>query len=150
MNGRRLVWPLVLLLGLALVGQTVRWRDRMTASRILNTVERRTLTARRTSELRKNIQQLREAGRLDPLEVGIPLARGSQHYLLRQPQAAIDAYEEALKLEPRPEIYLNLGRALELAGRTDEARRAFDLALRLHPPLWPEVPVEYRVRPGTR
>lgn len=149
MNGRALVWPLVLVLGLALAGQTVRCRERMDASRILKAVERRTLTARRTSELRENIRQLHKAGRLDPLEIGIPIARGSQHYLLRQSQAAIDAYEEALRLEPRPEIYLNLGRALELAGRKEEAGRAFRLALRIDPRLWQEVPQEYHDRAGT-
>jgi tetratricopeptide (TPR) repeat protein len=147
MNGRALVWPLLLVLGLALVGQTIRWRERMTASRILNTVERMTMNARRTYVLYTNIELLRRAERLDPLEVGIPLARGSQHYLLRQPQAAVEAYEEALRLEPRPEIYLNLGRALDLAGRRDEARRAFFLASRMDPRLLPEVPPEYQ--PGT-
>jgi len=147
MNGRVLVWPLVLVLGLALVGQTVRWRERMTASRILNTVERMTMNARRAYVLHTNIELLRRAERLDPLEIGIPIARGSQHYLLRQPQAAVEAYEEALRLEPRPEVYLNLGRALDLAGRRDEAARAFFLASRIDPRLLPEVPPEYR--PGT-
>ena len=144
MNGRVLVWPLVLVLGLALLGQTVRWRERMTASRLLNTVERMTLTARRASVLYTNIELLRRAGQLDPLEIGIPIARGSQHYLLRQPQAAVEAYEEALRLEPRPEIYLNLGRALDLAGRREEASRAFFLASRIDPRLLPEIPPEYQ------
>jgi tetratricopeptide (TPR) repeat protein len=152
-NGRVLVWPLVLVLGLALVGQTVRWWERLTASRLLNTAERLTMPAyhaRRTDVLYANIGRLRRAGRLDPLEVGIPIARGSQRYLLRQPQAAIDAYEEALRLEPRPEIYLNLGRAFNLAGRTEEAGRAFGLALKLDPRLWPDVPAVYRDRPRTK
>ncbi len=147
MNGRVLAGPLVLVLGLALAGQTVRWRNRMTASRILNTVERMTLPAykaQRADLLQTNVELLRRAGRRDPLEVGIPVARGSQHYLLRQSQAAIDAYKEALALEPRPETYLYLGRALELAGRTGEAGRAFRLALRIDPRLWPQVPLEYR------
>jgi tetratricopeptide (TPR) repeat protein len=147
MSGRVLVWPLVLVLGIALLGQTVRWRERMTASRLLSTAERVTLSARRASELRGNIARLRQAGQLDPLEIGIPIARGSQHYLLRQPQAAVEAYEEALRLEPRPEIYLNLGRALDLAGRREEASRAFFLASRIDPRLLPEIPPEYR--PGT-
>lgn len=147
MNGRVIVWPLVLVLGLALVGQTFRWRDRMTASRVLNTVERLTVPAykaQRLDLLRTNIDLLRRAGRRDPLEVGIPVARGSQHYLLRQPQAAIDAYEEALRIEPRPETYLYLGRALYMAGRGEEAGRDFRLALRIDPRLWPQVPLEYR------
>lgn len=152
MSGRVLVWPLVLVLGLALVAQTVRWWERMDASRILNTVERTTLpayNARRTDVLYTYIELLRRAGRLDPLEIGIPIARGSLYYLLRQPQEAVDTYEEALRLEPRPEIYLNLGRALELAGRKEEAGRAFRLALRIDPRLSQHVPPEYRDRPRT-
>lgn len=152
MNGRVLVWPLVLVLGIALVGQTVRWRERRAASRILASVERLTVPAYRagnTDMLRTNIELLRRAAPLDPLEVGIPIARGSQHFLLRQPQAAIDAYEEALRLEPRPEAYLYLGRSLDLAGRTEEASRAFRLALRIDPDLLVQVPLAYRDRPGT-
>jgi tetratricopeptide (TPR) repeat protein len=147
MNGRVIVWPLVLVLAIALVGQTVRWRDRRTASRTLRTVEAVTLAAykaQRPDVLRAHVEILRQAAKRDPLEIGIPIARGSQHYLLRQDQAAIDAYEEALKLEPRPETYLYLGRALDRAGRRDEARECFRLALRIDPRLFPQVPLEYR------
>jgi tetratricopeptide (TPR) repeat protein len=147
MNGRVIVWPLVLVLGIALVGQTVRWRDRRTASRTLRTVEAVTLAAykaQRPDVLRAHIEILRQAAKRDPLEIGIPIARGSQHFLLGQPQAAIDAYEEALKLEPRPETYLYLGRALDRAGRRDEARESFRLALRIDPRLFPQVPLAYR------
>ncbi|HYU33546.1 MAG TPA: tetratricopeptide repeat protein [Thermoanaerobaculia bacterium] len=153
MSGRVLVWPLVLVLGLALVAQTVRCRDRLNASRKLHTVEATTLAAyraQRTDILRANIEVLRQAARRDPLEVGIPVARGSEHLLLGQPQAAIDAYEEALRLEPRPETYLYLGRALDLAGRTDEAARAFRLALRIDPSLLPQTPLAYRDRSRSR
>lgn len=150
MSGRVLVWPLLLVLGLALAGQTVRWRERMAASRMLFTVEKLTLpaySARRADVLHGNVELLRRAGRRDPLDVGIPIARGSQHFLLGQPQAAIAAYEEALELEPRPETYLYLGRALDLADRSDEAARAFRLGLRIDPRLLPEVPLEYRDPP---
>jgi tetratricopeptide (TPR) repeat protein len=152
MNGRVLVWPLVLVLGIALVGQSVRWRDRLIASRILNTVEKLTVPAyraQRTDLLQTNVELLRRAQERDPLEVGIPIARGSQHFLLRQSAAAIGAYEEALRLEPRPETYLYLGRALDSAGRFDEAGRAFRLAVRIDPRLLPQVPLAYRDRPRT-
>jgi hypothetical protein len=43
---------------------------------------------------------------------------------------AIESYRAAAALEPRPEIYLNLGRA-ESAHNPDEARRDFALAVRL-------------------
>lgn len=147
MNGRGLVWPLLLVLAAALVGQSIRWRDRLTASRILNTVERLTVPAyraQRTDLLQTNVDLLRRAQELDPLEVGIPTARGSQHYLLQQAQAAIAAYEEALRLEPRPETYLYLGRAYDLAGRVQEAGSAFRLAVRIDPRLLLQVPPAYR------
>lgn len=147
MNGRLLAWPLLLLLALALAGQTIRWDDRLTANRALRGIEALTAAAVRVGRadvLRANIESLRRMEKRDPLEVGLPLARGSQHLLLRQGQAAISAYEEALKLEPRPEIYLNLGRALALEGRIEEARQSFRTAVRLSPRLAPEVPAEYR------
>lgn len=147
MNGRLLAWPLLLALVLALAGQTIRWDDRLTANRALRGIEALTAAAIRVGRadvLRANIESLRRMEKRDPLEVGLPLARGSQHLLLRQGQAAISAYEEAVKLEPRPEIYLNLGRAFALEGRTEEARRNFRIAMRLSPRLAPQVPVEYR------
>lgn len=147
MNGRLLAWPLLLLLALAFAGQTIRWDDRLTANRALRGIEALTAAAVRVGRgdvLRANIESLRRMEKRDPLEVGLPLARGSQHLLLRQGQAAISAYEDALKLEPRPEIYLNLGRALALEGRTEEARQNFRIAVRLSPRLAPEVPAEYR------
>ncbi|HBL29451.1 MAG TPA: hypothetical protein DD490_21675 [Acidobacteria bacterium] len=153
MKGRLLVGPLLLLLGLALLAQTVRWQNRMTASRVLRSVETVTMAAvraRRADPLPANIDLLRRAAERDPLEVGIPIARGSQHLLLGQSQAAIDAYEEALRLEPRPEVYLNLGRAYDLAGRSEDAAHAFALALRIDPRLLPQVPPAYRATEETR
>lgn len=149
MKGRLLVWPLLLALAVALLGQTARWRARGAAGRILHQVEALTVAAVNAGRapgylLLGNLEALRRAAELDPLEIGIPIARGSQHYLLRNYRAAIDSYEEALALEPRPEIYINLGRAHDRAGDAEEARRNFRLGLRLSPHLWPEVPERYR------
>jgi tetratricopeptide (TPR) repeat protein len=87
-----------------------------------------------------NLEALRQAAALDPLEVGIPIARGSIFYLLGSPQSALDAYRQAEALEPRPEIDLNIGRALLQSGQTEEARAAFRRAVRLAPHLAPVVP----------
>lgn len=147
MNGRILVGPLVLLLGLALLAQTTRWQDRLAANRALRGVELLTVAAiqaKRADVLHANLESLRRAARRDPLEVGIPIARGSQHLLLGQAQAAIEAYEEAVRLEPRPETYLNLGRAFALAGRYEEARRSFRMAVRINPRLASQVPPAHR------
>ena len=147
MKGRVLVWPLVALLALALAGQTVRWRDRLAASRLLREVEALTMAAMSTRQLSepllfRNLEVLRTAAPKDPVEVGIPIARGTQYFLLRRNDAAIRAYEEAVALEPRPEGYLNLGRAQWYAGRRDEARLNFKRAVRLDPRVAGEVPQE--------
>jgi tetratricopeptide (TPR) repeat protein len=139
---------LVAVLALALAGQAVRWRDRMTASRLLSNVEALTLGVASgqvpARALASNLEALRRAAPLDPLQVGIPIARGSQYYLLSRPEPAEQAYTEALRLEPRPEGYLGLGRAQWLAGRREEALRNFGLAIRLDPLLTPELPAEAR------
>ena len=89
--------------------------DRLRASRLLKQVEEITLAAlrdrRATPELyRHNLRLLEAAGELDPLEVSIDIARGSQFQLLGRADAARDAYLEALQLEARPTTYLNLYR----------------------------------------
>jgi tetratricopeptide (TPR) repeat protein len=144
MRGRTLAALLTLLLALALVGQAFRWRDRMAASRLLANVEALTLAVASgqlpPQALASNLETLRRAATLDPIEVGIPIARGSQYYLLGRSEPAEQAYLEALSLEPRPEAYLDLGRAQWLAGRQDEAARNFGLALRLEPNLARELP----------
>jgi O-antigen ligase len=143
--GRILVWPVAFAVLLALAGQTDRWRDRLTASRTLRQVEVLTMAAASSGQaprglLPANLEALRQAAALDPLEVGIPIARGSIFYLLGSPQSALDAYRQAEALEPRPEIDLNIGRALLQSGQTEEARAAFRRAVRLAPHLAPVVP----------
>jgi tetratricopeptide (TPR) repeat protein len=145
MKGRTLATILAVLLALATAGQAARWHDRSTASRLLAEVEALSLGAARTGQvpsamIASNLQALRRAAPLDPVEVGIPIARGSQYLLQSRAEPAIEAYQEALALEPRPEAYLDLGRAQWLAGRTDEARRSFGLAVRLDSYLAPLVP----------
>src|SRR4051794_30312702 len=138
----------VAVLALALAGQAVRWRDRMTASRLLSNVEALTLAVASGQvpprALASNLQALRRAAPLDPVQVGIPIARGSQYYRLSRREPAEQAYAEALRLEPRPEGYFGLGRAQWLAGRREEALRNFGLAVRLDPLLIPELPAEAR------
>jgi tetratricopeptide (TPR) repeat protein len=144
-SGRLLAWPLALVLMLALTGQTVRWRHRVAAGRLLHRVEAITIAAARRGSaprglLSANLDALRRAAELDPLEVGIPIARGSQHLLFGDPEAALEAYQAAAALEPRPEIYLNLGRAALAAGHAAEAQRWFALSVRLDPRLAAAVP----------
>lgn len=149
MKGKTLAFPLVALLALALVGQTLRWSRRMEASRVLRQVELVSMAVVTRGEappqvLGANLEALRRISPLDPLEVGIPIARGTQYLFLSRFDPAVRSYAEALALEPRPEGYLNLGRAQWLAGRADEARRSFATAVRLDPRLEREVPAAAR------
>ena len=72
------------------------------------------------------------------------LRRGSLHLLLGNPHEAAAAYREALALEPRPEVHLNLARALLASGDVEAARRHFALAVRLDPALASQVPAAGR------
>jgi Flp pilus assembly protein TadD len=146
-KGRVLVWPVLAVLVLGLSGQTIRWRHRLLASRALREVELLSMAAVSSGRaspqiMAGNLQALRRAAPLDPVEVGIPIARGTQYLLLGRNDAAVQSYAEALALEPRPEGYLNLGRVQWLAGRKEEARRSFATAVRLDPRLASEIPRE--------
>jgi len=126
----------------ALAWQWTRWRDRIEAGRLLARVEARTMSAlaarRAPSTLfGEHLAWLDAAARLDPLEVGVPIARGSQFLLLKRPDEAIAAYQVANALEPRPEIDLNLGRAFRLRGDAAAADAAFARARRLDARLVP-------------
>ncbi|HEY7216726.1 MAG TPA: O-antigen ligase family protein, partial [Thermoanaerobaculia bacterium] len=148
-RGSLLVWPVLALLVLGLAGQSARWHRRWKASGLLRQVELLSMAAATRGEapaqlMERNLEALHLAAPLYPDEVGIPIARGTQYLFLGRPEAAIRAYEEALALEPRPEGYLNLGRAQWLAGRRDEARRSFATAVRLDPQLANQIPAPAR------
>jgi tetratricopeptide (TPR) repeat protein len=149
MKGRFLVFPLVVLMALSLAGQTLRWRHRATASRLLREVEILSVAAFQAGQappqlMYKNLEALRKAEPLDPVEVGIPIARGTQYLFLSTPEPAVRAYEDAMALEPRPEGYLNLGRAQWYSGRAEEARRSFARAIQLDSRIANEIPAEAR------
>lgn len=152
MKGRFLVWPVLALLAWGLFAQTGRALDRLRGAVLLRQVELVLMAAAQHGQasprlLPDNLERLRLAGRWSPTEVGVPIARGSQYLLFGHLQSAIDAYESAAAFEPKPEIYLNLGRAHFAAGHTEEARKNFALALRLDPRLAAAVPAELREAP---
>ena len=144
-----LAWGAVALLALALLAQTGRLRDRLTAGRLLQQVELVSMAMVERAQLprpllSRNLELLRRAAALDPTQVGVPIARGTQYLLLGNGSSAAAAYRDALELEPRPETHLNLGRALVLAGEMEKAREHFRLALRLDPNMAQLVPPELR------
>jgi tetratricopeptide (TPR) repeat protein len=145
----RAFWPVLVLLVAALAGQLRLTISRLGASRALTQVEMRSkaaLAAGRSSRLlfAENLQILRRAAELDPLEARVPLLRGSQHLLLGSAEAAEEAYMDALRLEPGPEIYLNLGRAQLLAGTPEAAKKSFGTAVTLDPNLAKFIPAAGR------
>lgn len=137
---------------LALALQTDRGIDRLGASKRLRAVEVMSQQVARSGRasgpmIANHIRLLQEARRLDPSEVGVLVALGGQYMLLGQPERAIAVYREAQALEPRPETYLNLGQALLASGRRNEAREAYEKAVRLAPRLAARVPEDQRPVP---
>jgi O-antigen ligase len=145
-RGRALATVLTAFLAVALMAQAVRWRDVALANRLLGSVQRLSMAMASTKQappqlVAQNLAALRRAAPLDPVQVGIPITRGGQYlFFLNRPEEAERSYQEALRLEPRPEVYMGLGKAQWLAGRREEAARNFGLALRLNPFLARELP----------
>jgi len=140
-----LAWIATGLVLAALYAETGRARRLLGASRRLHTVEQTSARAsafggRREALLLANLKVLDVAAAMDPAEVGIPLARGSVYYLLGRLEPAIESYRAALRLEARPEVHLNLGRALYAHGATAEGEREMRRGTRLDPRLARELP----------
>jgi tetratricopeptide (TPR) repeat protein len=77
------------------------------------------------------IKLLRRAQELDPSKVEVLIVRGSLHRLLRRPKAALEAYKQALALEPRPEVFTQMGHVYRSLGRKEQARAAYRSAILL-------------------
>lgn len=154
-SSRRLIaGALAVVLAAALVAQTGRWIDRVGASKRLRVVD--VVTARTSGAsgrvprevIHGNLRLLREARRLDPSQVEAPAGIAAQYLLSDSPRRAEEAYLEALSLEPRPELYLNLGRARLSLGERSGALEAFSDAIRLAPRLRQEIPSTMRREVG--
>ncbi len=143
-------------LAAGLAGQTVRFRERLLANRLLRQVEGLTLLAANTGRLSPrlvaaNLEVLRRAAALDPTDVRILTTRGGQYLLLERPEAALAAYREALAFEPRPEIYMNLSRASSAAGQPEQARRYAEITHQIDPHLYERAVAEpYRLEEKLR
>ncbi|WP_243304961.1 tetratricopeptide repeat protein [Geothrix oryzisoli] len=78
------------------------------------------LNARGRSE--DALEELGKAEQLDPLSPAVKSALAEAHYFARRYGEAAAASQKALELDPHFILgYLNLGRALEMQGRYDEA-----------------------------
>ena len=148
-------WLLILVLALGLAAQSWRAARLLDASRRLRAVEYTSTRAaaaggRAVPLLMRNLELAREAERLDPASVAAPLYRGSLNLLLGRHAPAIEAYQDALRLEPRPEVYLNLGRAQLAAGDRQSAETSFARLRALDPRLAATAPdIPSAAAPGT-
>ena len=147
--GRTLPWLLAGALAVGRVSHTGRARDRLRVSKRLRVGEAMSELMAQSGQasrplVSRHFQILEDARRRDPAEVGVLVALGGQYALLGRTEPAIDAYRAALALEPRPEIWLNLGRMHLAAGREEEAREAFAKAVALAPHLRGHVPEALR------
>jgi len=76
--------------------------------------------------------------------------RGDAFQLAEQPESALDAYDEAIRLESKNALsHCGRGNALESLGRLEEAQRAWANALSLEPGLdWAERGLERLAQTG--
>ena len=137
------------LLAVAVVAQVRRSSDLMRAQHLLWSVERRTLAMLRSGDLDKvklrgNLEALADARVLDYAEVAIPTLQGSQHLMLGEIEPARSDYFIAYRLEPRPEILINLGKVCYSQGARKRAAQFFAQAVLLDPRMMKEVPEDFR------
>ena len=93
-------------------------------------VERRTLAMLRggdldKAKLRAHVAALGDARQLDRADVAIPTLLGSQHLILGELALARKVYLAAQRLEPRPEILVNLGKVSYSQAQGERAVRYF-------------------------
>lgn len=139
----RLLLPALLAIGV--LAQAQRAANLTRAQRLCNMVERRTLAMLRgggldKAKLRAHVAALGDAQRLDRADVAIPTLLGSQHMMLAELELARRVYLAANRLEPRPEILVNLGKVSYSQAQAERAVRYFARAVALDPWLQREVP----------
>ena len=94
-------------------------------------------------------ESLVRATLLSPAAAHAPL--GKSYYLLGEELLQRGAYDDAAwsylaahREQPKVAAYMNLGVALRLGGRHDDARRAFELHLHFHPANLQQAAIAYR------
>lgn len=93
-----------------------------------------------------NLDRLRTIEPQCSADVRIYALMGNNEELAGRALNAVHAYEKALTLDPRPEIYVAMGNQLMQLGRIDEAVESFVAAARFAPGALDEVTSEEIVR----
>ena len=119
---------------------------------VLREVELRTLTAltldvQHAAVLaRTNLEELQRAAAGSQLDPSWYLLRGVNLEILERWQEAADAYTQALRIDDRPEIYVNRGLVMMRVGRMDAAIRDLATAARFDPNVLKRIDGETRTR----
>lgn len=110
-------------------------------------IEADTLNAERLSDpyaklvrARRNLQRL--AALRCATEVRVPVLLAANEELVGRLEDAAKHYEQAVALEPRPEIYMALGNVQVQLGRVDAAVESYARALKFHPTFIDKIPSE--------
>ena len=87
----------------------------------------------RTVRARRNVAELARLREHSPADVRVPMLIAANQMLAGLHDEAIRTYDEALRVQPRPEIYMARGEALIVTGRFDEAVESYAAAVRFDP-----------------
>lgn len=151
MKARRLAATLLILAGAAVaIGRVVVPRHRCNV--LAKRIERQTKLAldmvsplRAASLTRRNLDELEQCRASVPWDVQFPMLMAGNHWIRGDREAARNAYREALEIDRRPEIYLNLG-LVELELGDPNAEADLETACTFSPVLLYEVPEPLKSR----
>ncbi|HUR83551.1 MAG TPA: hypothetical protein VM733_22535 [Thermoanaerobaculia bacterium] len=112
---------------------------------VVSQVEADTIAAEQLPDpYARTLRAKRNLARLEPLrcasEVRVPVLVASNEELMEHFEEAARHYEDALRMEQRPEIYLALGNVQVRLGRIDAAVENYARGVKFHPPMIFEVP----------
>lgn len=106
----------------------------------LTELARRTDGAARTAgdyermvRARRNVADLGRLRESAPNDVRVPMLIAENQLLMGLREEAVRSYDDALRVDPRPEIYMARGDALVQLGRVDEAVASYATAVRYDP-----------------
>lgn len=141
-----------LLLGLVLFAATLhqgaRGWQRLEASRLVWQAQQGRAAGlfepgrARAGKVEHKLEALRRAQALDPLSIEALALRADLLLVTGDLEGAGAVYRQGLRLEPRPELYFNLGSALWATGQDEEALEAFRRSVALDFWLRARVPPE--------
>jgi tetratricopeptide (TPR) repeat protein len=95
--------------------------------------ERTTSDYDRLVRARRNLELLAGLRESCPTEVRVPMLTGANLEFVGRPEDALASYKEALQIDHRPEIYVEVARMQLELGQVDEAVASYVTATRFSP-----------------